>query len=1706
MRLVKLSDLSEEERQKVLEEQEARINRNKQASEQIRIDANNKFNEYTSKSGSYDTTKHTTSMNEIIKAKKNDSKESANEFKKANKLTLWDTIKQTANDLSNTTKNFGLSMQNGVKYWQQDAKRRRYEMNNPGAFQKQMISDITNKKTGLNSNLIQSLLYNNNERKEKQKLNNNQNKIQDKIDINKEKIQENTNNISNKILKKANENIIPSLGQMSVGMIGSAINPGLGILYMTGSASGQYYEDAKQRGMNETDANIYSDIMGMMEGVTEQIGIEKLQKAGKGVKALVKGTGKETLKQGTKEITKSSIKSVLKDYGIGIADNVMQEAIIDPIQELTAQTIAGKDKAQWDGIGQRMLQDGINGGLVSAILGGANLGIQSCTGVVEKLHSNQKITGQEIQNAVKDASQKLDTSKMMVDSVEQQVNKYKDYYTGKELDNNSQNVLNQAQNIINNNQNLQPNTTQNQLRTQEQQIIPTENKNVQKENMGQINNIANNQETLYNNTKESESGYNERNNGQTFGRNDETTRIYEKNEPQQTREYSWEEYNKWEKSVKPIETSKLTDSQRKSVEYAKKEYNKDIVLYDENENSNTYSGGASKEVKGKITISKQAAEEFGLNKIIDHENLESDILHNENTRDILSDVIEMIQKDKKFDLQKEEFWKGQEGNIPTDYLIAKDIICDRFSEIRQKEKLDYENVLSNVTKSTIDNALVNYYSQVYGKELDISSSFNLPTKQDVQKNILPTQGEKINWNEVERPEGKIRKHYRSIMESGNTTAQAKAIAKEMMGIDTYVPDSNNKQLERANSRIENSSPDAELQSLMARAKNGDRITATDIAVGEKLIQYYSLIGDKSNLQEAIQATAMAGTTAGQTVQAMSLLNHQTPEGQAIWLQKSVEKINNDLIKSRGKDAEQFNLTEDMIDKIVKSKDSIELENNLNEVYKELGQQVSKSTMQKIDSWRYFSMLANPRTHIRNIVGNLAMGQTQQIKNKIAGIIEAVVSKTNPEMERTHTIVPASKEVKEFAKNDIVNVADRLGLNENKYNPKSRLENSMRTFDSEIMENTLGKLFNLNDTTLEAEDGWGLKAGYKKALSEYMTANNLTPENITDKQLSKARNYAVEQAKIATFHQESKLASLINQLSHKNKFSKYVTDAVVPFVKTPINVAKAGLEYNPVGLIKSMVLDTAQLRKGNITINQYIDNISKGLTGTGIALIGYALADSGVLKASGSDDDDKETYDESRGLQTYSIQIGDNTYSLDWLAPTGIPLFVGAELAEIVNAKKIEKNSSSTDEDSTYSKILDSGTNLLNALANSMNPMTEMSMLSGLTSALSSYEQGSSQMLASIGTNSLKSYVNQFVPTALGQIAKTTDEYERSTTSTKSGVLSKAVDSTKNQIMSKIPGLRQLLPTKTDIWGNNIKQAENVVQRALENAVFPYTRKEVSNTEVDKALLDLYEQTGENSVLPDIIDKTFKIDGQTYRMTADEYSKYKKSYGQTSYNLINNLVTTQEYKNLTTEQKQKAIESIYSYAKESNKINYAETNKLEVEQSTLYKTIQDLKVNGGNQSSYLSYLGKTVNIEKSVQKNQILLDANYTEKTKEIIYRNTTGKEDNLYDILSNGNINIDEYLEYKIKESEGEFSADKDSDGNSISGTSKTKYYNYVNNSISGVGNRLIILGSQYKLQDSERTKLYNYVISLNLNKEKNEEIFSKFKGFTVYKNGTVKY
>ena len=958
---------------------------------------------------------------------------------------------------------------------------------------------------------------------------------------------------------------------------------------------------------------------------------------------------------------------------------------------------------------------------------------------------------------------------------------------------------------------------------------------------------------------------------------------------------------------------------------------------------------------------------------------------------------------------------------------------------------------------------------------------NLPTKKDIKQNEninLPTPGEEIDYSQMERPTDnkESRQFYRSVIESSNTTAEAKAVAKQLMKSDTYIPDSNLKQLQRADMNIEANGVDNSLETLKGKLGNGDRITATDIATSERLIEYYSKVGDKAKLQDAIQTSAMAGTEAGRTVQALSILNHSTPEGQVVWIQRSIDKLNDKLEKTKVK--ERFNFTPEMQQEILQATNQ---EEALNNVYKQLGQQVPMTTMQKLDSWRYFAMLGNPRTHIRNIVGNKVMGYIQQAKNHLAGTIEDIVLRNSDDRQFTTKI--ADKKTKEFAKADIENVLDRLGLTENKYNPKSRIEQNQKVFKSEFMNKTIGKLMEFNDMALEAEDGWGLKAMYPKALAQYITANNIDVDNITDAQLAKARNFAIKQAEEATFHQDNAIASAISQFEGKNALTRFAAGAILPFKKTPMNVAVEGIQYSPVGLLDSLTRGSINLRKGKINVHEYIDGISKGLTGTGIALLGYALTEAGILKASGGDDQDKNNFESAQGKQNYSLKVGEKTYSLDWLAPTGIPLFMGSELYQLASQKVKEKG-----EKNNTPEVAKSATKILNSMATAMNPLSEMSMISGLTSTLQSYASGN-KGLENLGLNATKSYVGQFVPTVLGQVAKTFDDKERSTTSTESDPLSKALDTLGNQIKSKIPGLRQTLPTKTDIWGKDVENEGNIIEKGLNAGVFPWSSKKVSeNNPTNKEISKLYDETLDKSVLPsNSIDKVLNIDKEKYRLSNEQYSKLKKMYGEINYKVLSELTSSPEYKEMNNEQKVKAISDAYKYSKAQIKSQYAQENDIDTEDSSILKSVKSIIYNGGKVDDYFKYVGMTTNAETTKEKAEILGKSKLSDKTKDILYSSTIGKEDGIYNSLKDA-ININSYLNYKAQKIEN-----------------KKELEEYLINSDMKSEEKVLLYATKYKVSEEDREYLYNYIKDLDIDAEQKTNIYRKIKGFKVV-NDTIYY
>lgn len=901
----------------------------------------------------------------------------------------------------------------------------------------------------------------------------------------------------------------------------------------------------------------------------------------------------------------------------------------------------------------------------------------------------------------------------------------------------------------------------------------------------------------------------------------------------------------------------------------------------------------------------------------------------------------------------------------------------------------------------------------------------------------------------------------------------------------YQPIPNKVTLGKANARLNSMGYESAVSYFNSQFANKN-VSLDDIALGERLIQEAVKKGDTKTAGELIQNVSILGTELGQKVQALSIIKRLTPEGQLKMLQKTVERG-----KTKGdKSFEGVELTQEMIDKILAaygkdgSYDQAKLNKAVEDVKQELADNMNVTFMEKANAWRYLSMLGNPKTHIRNIVSNVAMRGTVAVKNVVARSIESIA----PIENRTKTFERASETVKAFSQNTAKEMQDILS-DGSKYSEEASIKAKRQIFKNEI----LNKMYDFNSDWLSKEDWWFSRPAFVNSLSEFLTANGIrTEQDIKNNPeiVEKAKTYATEQSQIATFRQYSWLSNKINDIERRNAATNIAVGAILPFKKTPINIAKTGLNYSPLGFAKTLTYDISQVKNGKMEASTLVDHLAQNITGTGLALVGYLLAQSGLL--SGGGEDDKEgKYDYQLGEQSYAVNIGGKSYSLSWLSPVAMPLFVGANAYEqLVEGKEWN------------------GDVVIETLSQTLDPLSEMSFLSGLDSVLSSYDTGF-EKFAGIGQSMAQNYITQFVPTLSSQVATVMDDTKRSTkVGGDSGF--KFVDETINKLKLKIPVLRQTLEPSTDIWGNDVKQTENVMTRAFETFLAPYATKDNIATEVDEEIKLLYSETGDTGLIPSVPYNYVNYNGEKYNMSAKQFTDFKKAYGQTAFGMLEELFDTSTYQNATDEERTDMVNRVYDYARDEAKLAFLAENGVEYTNAT-----QD----GDEYYKENPIKGA---IENDLPVDEYSFSVEYPEKysffkSNGISYRDYAdadedGKRAYSWAYENPGKFTLskaisDDFMTYYGYKSEmNDFDA-KDENGETVSGLKKERVIEYVNNLDLDYGQKIILFRSMYDSKDDKAAYNSDIVDYLNsredISYEEMETILKEL-GFTVYSDGTI--
>ena len=625
------------------------------------------------------------------------------------------------------------------------------------------------------------------------------------------------------------------------------------------------------------------------------------------------------------------------------------------------------------------------------------------------------------------------------------------------------------------------------------------------------------------------------------------------------------------------------------------------------------------------------------------------------------------------------------------------------------------------------------------------------------------------------------------------------------------------------------------------------------------------------------------------------------------------------------------------EKMPDSKERYELEDKAFQIIAD--KVVTKNFMDKLDSWRYLAMLSNPKTTLRNYLGNQVNRVTTGVSNSIAGLIESKLSQKYNIKRTKEVLTKADSELVQKATADAEqNAYSLLRDGGDKYrNAQSRIEQSKSAFSTKAMQ----KVEDLTSRMLD--DFPAMRKKYGTSLAGYMKANDMDMSyfNVADdlkaakaelaslntetdgarikeltgqistleakqNKMDTARAYAVTKAKEATFHEYSAFASWLSKVSNNwkdvnmlQKFGHLVIEGILPFKKTPANVMKQGakLATGPVqtgiGLYQLYNALSSVRNGGKYDATAAIERISTGLTGSGILALGALLSNLGLI-VSVPDDDKDNNFNKLTGGQNYALKLGDNYYTIDWLSPVSIPLFAGVN-AEMMFADKTDKS-------------------VLDVLGDLSAPLVEMSMLQGLSETLETATQSddANNAIVRMGTSAATNYASQYVPTMLGQVARTVDNTRRNNVGNDKGVVGD-LQYAANKVENKIPFLSMTNEPYVDAWGNQQKDENNILFRGLYNAFSPGYYSKQDKDAVEKELDVVRTSTDDSSVYPSTAPRQINTANGSVRLTEKEYTKYATAKGQMQYKAVNNLIKSEMYDNLTDAQKVDVIKDIYKYS-------------------------------------------------------------------------------------------------------------------------------------------------------------------------------------------------
>lgn len=711
--------------------------------------------------------------------------------------------------------------------------------------------------------------------------------------------------------------------------------------------------------------------------------------------------------------------------------------------------------------------------------------------------------------------------------------------------------------------------------------------------------------------------------------------------------------------------------------------------------------------------------------------------------------------------------------------------------------------------------------------------------------------------------------------------------------------------------------------------DGTKKDPAAVPLGYNIAKELTNAGRVDEAVQIVRDMSKALTESGQFSQAaaITMLNND-PQAAMRYLVREIDSMN-EAGKKKFKDKWQnFEMTDSEVKQFadIDPGDTDAIKAAYENVYDRLRKAYPVTMTEKLMELRRVSMLLNARTNVRNFVSNAFMMPIRWTADRVTALGEGAYKLIHPEYQSTQSANPvASKESRQLASEAFETVREEL-LGDNKYNDAQGAIRDKQIFKgskfSEMFDNlTNGALTRANQAMgkdvspslmetarnftyylLEKGDDVFVKKNFESRMASYLEAQGITDlESIP----ADAYTLATQEAYKATFKDDTKLATI---LSDVRRTLGVPGDIVMPFTKTPANIAMRGIDYSPVGVANALV--KLKNAKSNVEVSNALTLLGQGATGTAAIAVGYALAQSGIIQGALSDDKDEAQWEKSHGKLAYSVKVGDNYYTFDWAQPASIPIILGTTIYQCMQ-----------DSDNALDTIYQGAVAATNAWSD-LSPLQTLTDIFG----------GNGTPAENIADTFLEAPLG-WIPAQLGAAARIGNTTQRVTYDNNS-----KLNNIINQAKSKIPGMSQALPVAYDTWGNPIKRQDSTGEAALANLLNPGQIGNIRETTIDDEINDLYASTGDAAVFPKKAAWSYKINGETVKLNSEQYSEYQRIMGQNAYGMASALINSASYNNMSDDQKAGAIADLYNFA---DALAKTELLGYDIESSQTYKKMYEI---------------------------------------------------------------------------------------------------------------------------------------------------------------------